>query len=126
MRRALMTTAALVLALGLSAQARAADDGFAPFWKAYAAAAAKDDQAALKSLTVLPDQLDNRKTPPTFVYYHAHYLKPAQRTCLAKSKPDRSVDPTGVASYWAVCGDLLYGFSMSGGAWRQTDLSPDD
>ena len=46
--------AALAFGLALAAPAFAApDDGFAAFWKVFAAAVAKDDAAALEKLTVL-------------------------------------------------------------------------
>ena len=117
--------AALALAAAIAAPAMAAPaDGFAAFWPTFAAAAAKDDTKALASMIVLGPGLGDDIT--TFAKAHAAFLGPKARRCLAKAKLDRQVDPEGTLSYSAYCGQVIYGFTKSGGAWKLTDLSPDD
>jgi hypothetical protein len=117
--------AALAAALvALATPALAADDGFAAFWPAFAAAAAKDDQAALARMVALSDRLD-QATPLTFARFHADELGPAARRCLAKAKPKRDFG-AGDVSYSAFCGEVIYGFSRSGGAWKLTDIGAND
>jgi len=120
-RRAALAAAFVALATPVVA----ADDGFAAFWPAFAAAAAKDDQAALARMVVLSDQLD-QATPLTFAKFHADDLGPAARRCLAKAKPKRDVDGTGQVTYDAFCGEVIYGFSRSGGAWKLTGIGAND
>ena len=112
-------------ALFLAAPALAAPaDGFASFWPAFAAAAAKDDAKALASMTSLgPGLGDNGGS---FAKFHAASLGPTVRRCLAKAKPVRDVDPQGAASYSAFCGEVIYVFSKVGGAWKLTDLGAND
>jgi hypothetical protein len=126
MTRGVWAPAAIVLAIVATAPARAADDGFAAFWSKFAAAAGKDDKAALASMTTLSPALDNNDTPLTFATVHAILLKPAARRCLAKAKPVSQVDGTGALTYSAFCGHVIYGFSRTRGVWRWTDSSPDD
>jgi hypothetical protein len=126
MKQGSIAVLALALTLGAGASARAADDGFAAFWKAFAAAVGKDDKAALASMTTLNPGLDDNDTPLTFAKVHAALLKPAERTCLAKAKPRRQVDGTGATGYAVFCGQVIYGFSKTGGVWRFTDSSPND
>lgn len=121
MFRCAALTAAIV---ALGTPVAAADDGFAAFWPAFAAAVAKDDQAALARMVVLSDRLD-QATPLTFARFHADDLGPAARRCLAKAKPKRDVGG-GEVSYSAFCGELIYGFSRSGGAWKLTDIGAND
>jgi len=117
--------AILALATAITAPAIAAPaDGFASFWPTFAAAAAKDDTKALATMIVLGPGLGDNIA--TFAKAHAAYLGPEARRCLAKAKPDRQVDPEGTLSYSAYCGQVIYGFTKSGGAWKLTDLSPDD
>jgi hypothetical protein len=121
------TLAALVIAIGaVVGPARAADDGFAAFWSKFAAAAAKDDKAALAAMTTLGPGIDDNDTPLTFDKVHSLYLRPAARRCLAKAKPQSQVDGTGATTYAAFCGQVIYVFSKTASAWRWTDTSPDD
>lgn len=120
-RRAALAAALVALATPVVA----ADDGFAAFWPAFAAAAAKDDRAALARMVVLSDRLD-QATPLTFTKFHADDLGPAARRCLAKAKPKRDFGGAGDVSYSAFCGEVIYGFSRSGGAWKLTDIGAND
>jgi hypothetical protein len=45
---------------------------------------------------------------------------------LARAKPLRDVNGTGAVNYDVFCGQVIYVFSRTGGAWRWTDTSPDD
>ena len=126
MKRGLGALAALVLAIGPALPARAADDGFAAFWKAFAAAVGKDDRTALAAMTTLSTALDDNDTPLTFAKVHAILLQPKARNCLAKAKPLSQTDGTGARSYYVLCGQVIYGFSKTNGLWRWTDSSPDD
>ena len=111
---------------GLQAYA-AKDDGFSAFWARFAAAVGKDDKAALAGMVTLSPALDDNDTPLTFDKFHAADLRPAARRCLAKAKPDRSDQGGGGAVLYSVlCGQVIYGFTKTGGVWRLTDLSPDD
>jgi hypothetical protein len=117
--------AILVLGAGLALPALAApDDGFAAFWKIFAAAAAKDDAAVLARLTVLGPGLDQEDK--TFAGFHAHVLTAKARRCLAVARPKGQ--PNGVADmeYAAFCGQLIFGFSKTPAGWKLTDISPDD
>jgi len=125
----LLGTIALAAALWLGAQAPAigatSGDGFAPFWQAFSAALAKDDQAALAKMVVLSERLDQAK-PLTFARFHHDHLGPAQRKCLAKARPVRDVDGAGQVSYTAFCGELTWTFYRVAGAWKMTDIGPND
>jgi hypothetical protein len=126
MRRLLATAAAMVMTSSLAAATPPAD-GFAAFYRLFAAAVGKDDQKALAGFTVLGPGLDDNDAPLTFARFHALYLTPKERQCLAKGKPVRGVDGTGAVNYSVFCGQLIYGFSKPNAAgWRLTVLSPDD
>jgi len=125
MTRLGLTVAALAVLVAGAAQAAAADD-FGGFWKAFAAAVAKDDQAALASMTALGPGLDPNITPMTFAGFHAAHLKPAARRCLAKGKPVRDVGGDGVVTYEVFCGEVIYGFSRTASGWKLTDLGAND
>jgi hypothetical protein len=103
----------------------AAPDGFTPFWKDFTAALAKDDKAALAKMVVLSPSLD-QASPLTFAKFHADYLGPKTRQCLVKAKPVRDVDGTGQVNYSAFCGELDFGFTRAAGAWKLTDVGPND
>jgi hypothetical protein len=124
------TIASMALAMAIAAPAIAAPapatpaDGFAAFWPSFTAAAAKDDTKTLATMIVLGPGLGD--DIETFAKAHAAFLGPKARRCLAKAKPDRQVDPEGTLSYSAYCGQVIYGFTKSGGAWKLTDLSPAD
>jgi hypothetical protein len=121
-----MMRLALTLAALAAGPALAAGDDFASFWKAFAAAAAKDDQAGLASMTALGPGLDPNITPMTFAKFHAAHLNPAARRCLAKGKPVRDVGGDGVVTYEVFCGEVIYGFSRTASGWKLTDLGAND
>jgi hypothetical protein len=123
MKIRLMMAVALTLATAETAIAAPAD-GFAAFWPAFAAAAAKDDSKALASMTALGPGLGDNGS--SFAKFHAANLGPAARRCLAKAKPARDVDPQGAVEYSALCGEVIYVFSKVGGAWKLTDLGAND
>jgi len=114
------------LAIAIAAPAIAApDDGFAAFWSNFQAAAAKDDAKALASMIALGPNLGEDGV--SFAKFHAGELGPKVRRCLAKAKPDRDVDGLGNVNYSAFCGgEIIYGFSKTGGAWKLTDLAAND
>ena len=127
MRRLLAIAVAMVTTTSLAAAAAAPADGFAAFYRLFAAAVGKDDQKALAGFTVLGPGLDDNDVPLTFAAFHALYLTPRERHCLAKGKPVRAIDGTGAVNYSVFCGQLIYVFSKPNAAgWRLTDLSPDD
>ena len=115
----------IALSLALATPALAAPaDGFAAFWPAFAAAAAKDDVAALRSMVALGPGLGD--AGGSFAKFHATNLGPARRRCLARAKPKSDVDPQGTLTYAAFCGEMIYVFSRAGGAWKLTDLAAND
>jgi len=124
-RFAVLAAACLSLAAGPMASA-AGDDGFAAFWRGFAAAVAKDDQAALATMVVLGPGLDDNDQPLTFAKFHTADLKASARRCLAKAHPRPDVDGTGATTYEAFCGEVIFVFSKTGNGWKLTDLSPDD
>ena len=99
-------------------------DGFAAFWTPFVGAAVKDDTKALAGMTALGPALGDDGT--SFAKFHSRHLGPAVRRCLAKAKPLRDVDPQGGVSYSVFCGDVIYVFSRTGGAWKLTDLGAND
>src|SRR5690348_3595415 len=110
---------ATILGLTLSATAARADgDGFATFWQRFRPAVAKDDRAALAAMTG-PDL-------GTFPAFHARYLKPAVRRCLAAGKPKLQPDADGAPTYFVKCGSTDYVFMKSAGSWRLDDMELDD
>ena len=111
---------------GGSVAAAAPSDGFAAFYKTFAAAIAKDDQPALAGMVVLSAALDDNDTPLTFAKFHHAALGPAACRCLAKGGAVRTDNGDGTAAYMVTCGHTLYGFSKTKAGWRLTDLSPDD
>jgi hypothetical protein len=113
-------------AIGASAAAAAPIDGFAAFFKTFAAAIAKDDQQALAGMVVLGPGLDDNDTPLTFAKFHHAALGPAARRCLAKGGAVRNDNGDGTADYAVTCGHTIYVFSKTKAGWRLTDLSPDD
>jgi hypothetical protein len=117
--------AALAPVLGAATPALAAGDGFTAFWQAFQAAAAKNDRAALAGMVVLSDRYGTGK-PETFAKFHSDSLGPAARRCLAKAKPVRDVDGTGQVNYSAFCGEVIYNFDRSSGAWKLTDVGAND
>ena len=117
----------VMLAFGLATASPATAttaDGFGVFWPAFQAAVAKDDAKALASMVALGPNLGDDGA--SFARFHAGELGPKVRRCLAKAKPDRDVDPQGDVNYSALCGQVIYGFTKSAGAWKLTDLSPND
>ena len=117
--------AVAALAVMAAAPAIAApDDGFAAFWPAFQAAAAKDDAKALASMIALSPNLGDDGA--SFAKFHAGELGPKVRRCLAKAKPARDVDGLGHVNYSAFCGEIIYGFSKTAGAWKLTDLGAND
>jgi hypothetical protein len=125
MFRRTAAAAALATALAVAAPAVAAGDGFAAFWPTFQAAVAKDDRAALAAMVVLSERLDQAE-PLTFARFHSDQLGPAARKCLAKAKAVRDVDGQGQVSYSAFCGQVIYTFYRSGGAWKLTDVGVND
>lgn len=125
MRKMFQGAALATVVVATAAPAVGADDGFAAFWPTFAAAVAKDDQAALARMVVLSERVD-QAAPLTFAKFHADSLGPAARRCLAKAKPKRDVDETGQVTYDAFCGEVIYSFSRSGGAWKLTDIGAND
>ena len=123
--RATAAAAALAAVLAGAAPALAAGDGFAAFWQGFQAAVAKDDRAALAGMVVLSERLD-QVGPPTFGKFHNEALGPAARRCLAKAKPVRDVDGQGQVNYSAFCGEVIYTFYRTGGAWKLTDVGAND
>jgi hypothetical protein len=117
--------AALATVLATGGPALAAGDGFAEFWQTFQAAATKDDRAALAGMVVLGDRLDQGK-PQTFAKFHSDALGPAARRCLAKAKPVRDVDGNGQVNYSAFCGEVIYTFYRTAGAWKLTDIGAND
>ena len=124
MFRVVALAAALMAATTAPAIA-ATGDGFATFWQAFTTALTKDDQPALAKMVVLSDRL-NQAPGLTFAKFHHDYLGPKTRSCLAKQKPVRDVDGTGAVNYSAFCGELDFVFSQAGGAWKLTDIGPND
>ena len=126
MQGGLRSAAGLALAIALSSPVQAAPaDGFHEFWTAFTAAVAKDDQAALAKMVVLGPELDQAE-PLTFARAHADLFGPAARRCLARAKPVHSPDGVGEPSYSAFCGQIIYSFYRRDGAWKLTDVGPDD
>jgi hypothetical protein len=126
LRRALAAAAAAALAFASAAAAAPAvpvDPGWSDFWRTFAAAAAKDDQVTLAKLTQLGPGIGDENT---FAKVHHDYLKPSQRTCLAKGHPTRDIDGDGNVNYAVFCGHLIYVFSRTHAGWQWTDMSPDD
>ena len=117
--------AAILVMTAAPAQAAPAND-FATFWPKFIAAVANDDQATLASMTRLGPGLGDDSA--TFAKFHAAHLGPAARRCLAKARPVRDVDPSsgGEYNYSAFCGQVIYGFSKTAGAWKLTDLGVND
>jgi hypothetical protein len=113
------------LAMAALSPAVAAGDGFAAFWQAFQAAVAKDDRAALAAMVALSDRVDQAE-PLSFAKFHSDMLGPAARKCLAKAKAVRDVGASGGVSYSAFCGEVIYGFSRAGGAWKLTDVGAND
>jgi hypothetical protein len=116
---AALSTAPLATALA------AGGDGFAAFWQGFQAAVAKDDRAALAGMVVLSERLDQAE-PLTFAKFHSDQLGPSARKCLAKAKAVRDVDGQGQVSYSAFCGQVIYTFYRSAGAWKLTDVGVND
>jgi hypothetical protein len=116
-------TVALALALAAPALAKPAD-GFAAFWSAFSAAAAKDDAKALASMVVMGPGLGDGGT--SFAKLHREYLGPVARRCLIKAKPLEQDDGQGAPTYEAFCGQIIYVFSKPAGAWKLTDLGSND
>jgi hypothetical protein len=112
-------------ALGPSAAAAAPDDGFAAFYKTFAAAIAKDDRPALAGMVELSAGLDDNGKPMTFAKLHHAVLGPAARRCLAKGEPS-SNGGAGPPDYGVTCGQTIYVFSKTKAGWRLTDLSAAD
>ncbi|HVN00319.1 MAG TPA: hypothetical protein VMT68_08900 [Caulobacteraceae bacterium] len=123
MRASVAVTAWAVLTLA-AGPARAADDGFAAFWKAFAGAAAKDDGAALSQMTALGPGLG--PSASSFAKFHAAALGAKARACLTKAKPKRDVDGTGQVAYDVFCGEVIYTFSRTTAGWRLTDMGAND
>jgi hypothetical protein len=124
MFRATVIAAALSMA-PLTAALAAGGDGFSGFWQTFQAAVAKDDKAALAGMVVLSGRLDQAE-PLTFAKFHSDALGPAARKCLAKAKAVRAVDGEGQVNYSAFCGEVIYTFYRTGGAWKLTDIGVND
>jgi hypothetical protein len=128
MERAMRVGLGVTLGLGLATAApamAAPADGFSTFWPKFQAAAAKDDTKALASMIALGPNLG--EDGASFAKFHAGELGPKVRRCLAKAKPDRDVNPQGDVLYSAYCGgEIIYGFTKTGGVWKLTDLGAND
>ena len=124
--RSLVGAAIVCLLLLALPAAAASDDGFAAFWKRFAAALAKDDVSALAAMTQVGPDLDQNPVPRTFAQFHARRLTPRLRRCLAHDKPVRGVDGYGHVNYSAFCGELIYGFTQTASGWKLTDTGAND
>jgi hypothetical protein len=72
LRSNLLGASFLTVTVALAGAARAADDGFAAFWKVFAPAMAKDDRSALAGMV--------GPILGPFSTFHAQYLKGSART----------------------------------------------
>ena len=123
-----LRTAALAAALWMlpfATALAAAGDGFAAFWQSFQVAVAKDDKAALAGMVVLSERVGQGEHL-SFAKFHNDALGPAARKCLAKAKAVRDVDGEGQVNYSAFCGETIYTFYRSGGAWKLTDVGVND
>lgn len=125
MRKRFVASAIAVAALAAAPAIAAGGDGFAAFWRTFTAAVTKDDRAALAGMVVLSARVDEAE-PLTFDRFHSDQLGPPARKCLAKARPVRAVDGNGEVNYSAFCGELIYIFYRTGGAWKLTDVGVND
>jgi hypothetical protein len=122
----MMRLALALLALAAPPALAATAGDFGAFWKAFAAAAGKDDQAALARMTILGPGLDPNLSPPTFAAFHAAHLGPTARRCLTRATPVRDEGGDGVVTYDVFCGQVIYSFSWTAAGWKLTDMGVND
>jgi hypothetical protein len=103
----------VVVTCALAGPAPAAD-GFAPFWRAFQAAAVRHDMRAIARMTRLPFYLDrtiSRRTELPRAL--AGLFDAAVRACFAKATP------VADGNYYSVtCGTTQYGFDANEGKWE--------
>lgn len=122
MRRAACVVTIVTTLLWLAAPASAQGDGFADFWKDFAAAAANKDKEKIRTLTRYPSPEFEEKT---FDLVWKKMFPPRILACLAKAKPERD-DSAKPPNYVAFCRSTIYGFESTPQGWRFAWTHPDD
>jgi hypothetical protein len=124
MRRAILLISSLLVTTPAWAAASAPSDGFAAFWKDFAAAARNQDKAKINALTKFPVEYRGKQLgPKQFDVVWKAMFPPNQLTCLAKAKPIKEYQGTG---YNAFCNKIIYAFSREPEGWRFISTHPDD
>ena len=124
MRRAILLTLILLTTTPAWAAPATPSDGFAPFWKDFAAAARNQDKAKISAMTKFPVEYQGKKlTPKQFDIVWKNMFPPNQLTCLSKAKPIKEYQGTG---YNAFCNKVIYAFSREPEGWRFISTHPDD
>ncbi len=113
---------ALALLL-LAAPALAQTDDFTGFWKAFAAAAAKNDRAAIEKMTKFPMLYDSKQVEAKdFGEAYKFLFSAKKRQCLAKAKPEKDND-----GYVVFCGQTIFNFSkVADKGWQFSDWGDND
>jgi len=111
----------VLCAMALASPASAQGDGFAAFWKEFAAAAAKKDKAKIETLTDYPGE----ELGKDFNTIWKNNFSPRMLACLAKAKPELD-DNAKPPNYVTFCRSTIYGFKETPKGWRFAWTHPDD
>jgi len=98
------------------------DTGFATFWRDFAAAVARGDQAAVQAKTRFPFLFAGTPLQPDrfATVWQALFTPPPLKQCLSRATPL----PDGDA--WSVsCGVYVYVFEKAGNGWRFATFAAD-
>ncbi|MCW5623515.1 MAG: hypothetical protein KIT73_02220 [Burkholderiales bacterium] len=119
--RAVLARAALLALLLTNVAARAADDGFAPFWKAFQGEVARNSADGVQRLTRLPILFENKERGAAeFGAVYRALFTPKVRACIAKARPMAEDD-----GYVVFCTPASFYFRRERDAWRFVEFGAD-
>ena len=120
-RRAVLTMTALLTLPLPTVAARAADDGFAPFWKAFQGEVARNSADGVQRLTRLPFLFENKERGAAeFGAVYRALFTPKVRACIAQAKPMAEDD-----GHVVFCAPTSFYFRRERDAWRFVEFSAD-
>ena len=127
MKTRLATTLALLVlipvGLGAGKQREQTSRAFTSFWAEFKAAVAKNDRAAVASMTKLPFYFDEKElSRAEFIKSYNRIFDQKAKRCFAREKPLKEKD----GSYEVFCGPKIYAFDLVEGKYRFIEIGAND
>ena len=113
----------MVLTVGiLYASPSQTDPEFTAFLTKFRAALAKNDKAAVASMTKLPFLYDSKeRNREEFLRIYPQLFTPKIRRCIARAKPLKEGE-----NYDVFCGELIFYFGKDGGEYKFLEFGVND